>query len=119
MAIVVEEQRGGGAGSGGSIISFVTWLSILGAIAAAVYYLFFAQPGQVDEIISKNFVPTEEIAGLKEKLDPDVVVNDPRFKDLQKFYTPSETGEFGTKLNPFLPLDIPVAPTPPAPPAKH
>ena len=40
MAIVVEEEKKGGMG----ILTILTWVLIIGAVAGSAYYLFFKQP---------------------------------------------------------------------------
>ncbi len=95
MAIVVEERKN----SGGGIVNFLIWLFILGSIASAVYYIFFASPGFVEVVAPHNFEATQEIAKIE--LNPREVLDDPRFQALQQYVTLPPIGAFG-RSNPFL-----------------
>lgn len=97
MAIVIEEEKK----SGGGLISFLTWLILIGVIGFATYYIFFKKPERVEVIIPANFENINEIS--TRKLDPEVIQNNEIFKSLVSHSTPPAEARVG-RANPFLPL---------------
>ena len=95
MAIVVEERKN----PAGGIVNFLIWLFILGSVASAVYYIFFASPELVEVVAPHGFQATEQVAKIE--LNPQEVLDDPRFQALQQRVTPPSLGAFG-RPNPFL-----------------
>ncbi len=107
MAIVVEEERSAGVSSG--IVSILVWLLILGIIAAAVYYVFFAEPEFITITAPEGFTATEMAS--RADIDPQAVIGDPRFTNLHDYITQPPAGSFG-RANPFLGFDMaPAAPS--------
>jgi len=104
MAIVVEEEQSRGVSSG--VVSILVWLLILGIIAAAVYYVFFAEPEFITITAPEDFAATEITA--RADIDPQAVLGDPRFTNLRDYVTPPPPGSFG-RSNPFLGFEPPAA----------
>lgn len=109
MAIVVEQEQSRGVSSG--VVSILVWLLILGIIAAAVYYVFFAEPEFIQIAPPDDFAATEQTANAE--IDPEAVLGDPRFTNLNDYITPPPPGAFG-RTNPFLGFDPASAPKTPA-----
>ncbi|HTY40077.1 MAG TPA: hypothetical protein VMC43_03245 [Candidatus Paceibacterota bacterium] len=109
MAIVIEEQRENGSNLG----SVLVWVGILIIIAAAVYYLFFAQPELIEVAAPSGFQATEQITKID--LNADDVVKSGSFAALQEHVTLPTNDQFG-RPNPFLAFPETVAP--PARPTK-
>jgi hypothetical protein len=106
MAIVVEEERQRGVSSG--VVSVLIWLLILGIIASAVYYIFFAEPELITITAPEGFTATEMTS--RADIDPQAVLGDPRFTGLHDYVTQPPPGSFG-RTNPFLGFDMaPAAP---------
>ncbi|MEY4731546.1 MAG: hypothetical protein RL681_492 [Candidatus Parcubacteria bacterium] len=110
MAIIVEEEQSRGVSSG--VVSILVWLLILGIIAVAVYYVFFAEPELITISSPEGFAATELTANAD--IDPQTVLGDPQFTNLHDYVTPIPPGSFG-RSNPFLgfePIVVPKASTP-------
>lgn len=105
MVIVVEEQK-----NKMSLVSILTWLTILGILAAATYYIFFKEPATVEYIAPVNLSTTKTLARIT--LDPNSILNDPSFKALKSYVTVPKVGNAG-RQNPFLPFEgFPITPAP-------
>src|SRR3989344_5104869 len=109
MAIVVEEEQSRGVSSG--VVSILIWLLVLGIIAAAVYYVFFAEPEFITISAPEDFTETEITA--RAEIDPQAVLGDPRFTNLNDYVTSPPPGSFG-RSNPFLGFEPATAPKTPA-----
>jgi len=97
MAIIVEEEKKSGASG---ILMIVTWLAIIGAIAGAVYYVFFAQPQLVGQIVAPaGFQNTQQLSKIN--LNPQDILQSPSFQALKQYITPLEPSTTG-RPNPFL-----------------
>lgn len=95
MAIVVEEEKKSGPG----IFGVLTLLLVIGAVAGAVYYVFFKQPDLVGQIAAPvNFKNTEQLSKIN--LNPKDVV-DSLGKTFKQYVTPVTPGAKG-RSNPFL-----------------
>ncbi|MBI5401516.1 hypothetical protein HZB05_01675 [Candidatus Wolfebacteria bacterium] len=98
MAIILEEEK-----------KKTNWGVILGLIlvvvfvGAAVYYLFFVNPAQVQVFISPKLKVLSDFKTIQ--FSPDDLLNNPTFKALQppsqEFLIPAP--ELRGKANPFLP----------------
>ncbi len=94
MAIIIEEEK-----------RRINWFPLILAVSlfvmvvSLVYYLFFAPTPLVEKIISQNIQTLKELSGIK--LNPEEVVNNPKFQVLRQYVNPVETGSPG-KNNPFL-----------------
>lgn len=97
MAIIVEEEKR----KGGGFVGFLTWLVLIGVIAFAAYYIFFKKPEVVDVVIPANFENISQISA--QKLEPEVIQENPVFKSLESHTTPPSSARVG-RVNPFLPL---------------
>lgn len=94
MAIVIEEEK-----TNISIVGILTWLAVLFIIAAAVYYIFFAQPQLVEIAAPASLQNINPIAKIN--LNPEEVVNSPGFRLLVQYITPPAVGNVGRE-NPFV-----------------
>ena len=94
MVIVVEEQK-----NGASILSIVTWLTIIGILGAATYYIFFKQPDIIQFAAPANLGATQQIAKIN--LDANSILNNPSFKSLKTYIALPKAGNAG-RQNPFL-----------------
>ncbi len=95
MAIVVEEEKKSGAG----ILSIITWLLVIGAVAGTAYYLFFKQPELVGQIAAPtSFKNTEQLSKIN--LNPKDVV-DSLSQSFRQYATPLAPVSKG-RPNPFL-----------------
>ncbi len=95
MAIVVEEEKKGGMG----ILTILTWVLIIGAVAGSAYYLFFKQPELVGQIAAPtSFKNTEQLSKLN--VSPKDVV-DSLSKSFRQYVTPLSPANKG-RSNPFL-----------------
>ena len=97
MAIVVEEGE-----KKTNLFTIVGWLVFLGIIAAAVYYVFFAQP-QLVVIPSTGTIGT--IAPVTQAaVDPDTVIQNSTFQTLRSTITlPTPQGPASVgRADPFI-----------------
>ena len=94
MAIVVEEEQ-----NKGSIMGVLMWSIIVIAVLLAVYYIFFKKPEIVERATPARFANIEQL--LKERIEPDEVLGNPRFKSLQPYIAPLAP-QGGGRDNPFL-----------------
>lgn len=94
MAIVIQEEK-----------RKINWfalgviLLVTATIAAAIYYLFFIKPPLIEKVAPLKLQSIKEISSIK--LDPEAVINNPRFQILKQYVGPIEIGQFG-KSNPFV-----------------
>lgn len=75
MAIIVEENK-----KKSNVLGIVGWLVFLAIIAAAIYYVFFAQPELVPIPAAGNLGTIAPITQLS--LQPETVVQGPAFQAL-------------------------------------
>lgn len=97
MAIIVEEGK-----KKTNILGFAAWLVFLVIVAAAVYYIFFAQPQIVALPTTGTLNTIAPIADLS--LDPQAVVGGAAFQTLHATITePSPSGPVGVgRPDPFI-----------------
>ena len=98
MAIIVEEEK-----SSINLIRLVGWLVVLGVIAAAAYYIFFAAPGIVKVTPPASFESISPAAQFT--LQPEDVLNSPAFQALKAPPFPLPTAQGPAQVgrtNPFL-----------------
>ncbi|MEK7496228.1 MAG: hypothetical protein AAB698_00815 [Patescibacteria group bacterium] len=94
MAIVIQEER-----------KKINWFALsvillmVATIVAAIYYLFFIKPPLIEKVAPLKLQSIKEISSIK--LDPEAVVNNPRFQILKQYAPPIEIGPVG-KSNPFV-----------------
>ncbi len=94
MAIVVETKR-----NRGGVIAFVIWLLLITIVVAGAYYVFFKKPELISVPTPEGFEEAQRISKIR--LNPQEVLDNPKFKSLRSYITPSEATAFG-KANPFL-----------------
>jgi hypothetical protein len=81
MAIIVEE----GEKNNGKILSAIGWLIFFGIVAAAAYYVFFAQP---ELVVLPSAGSLSTIAPITQlALHPDAVIQNPAFQVLNSNIT--------------------------------
>jgi len=96
MAILVEEEK-----------KSVNWIGIAAALIIVVivffagYYVFFKDPGVIDQIIPRDLQNVSQLT--KTNINPKDVVGLPVFKTLQDFTTPLSLPQTG-RDNPFKPF---------------
>jgi len=94
MAIIVEEEK-----RRTNLFSLILGTSLFVAIIVLVYYLFFAPTPLMEKVISSNTQTLKELSGIR--LQPEEVINNPKFQILRQYVNPIDTGMPG-KNNPFL-----------------
>lgn len=95
MAIVIEEEKSGN----GASFAVIFWILILVVILVGLYYVFFKKPELIQIAPPADLSKTVDLSKIE--LNPEQVINNPNFKDLKNFITPSEPKDFG-RTNPFL-----------------
>lgn len=98
MAIIVEEEK-----NGVNLVRLLGWLGVLGVIASAVYYVFFAAPELISIKPPENFTNITPIAAIT--LHPENVLNSQTFNALKPppFPLPTAKGPAGVgRANPFV-----------------
>lgn len=94
MAIVVESKK-----NQGGVIAFIIWLLLIIIVVAGAYYVFFKKPEIISLPAPAGFEETQRISKIR--LNPQEVLDNPKFKSLRSYITPSGATTFG-KSNPFL-----------------
>jgi uncharacterized protein (DUF58 family) len=94
MAIVVEER-----GQGTGLVSVLIWLLLLAVVALGFYFVFFKKPELIDIARPPGYETVEQISRIS--LDPESVVQNPKFRALKAHLTPSEAQTSG-RTNPFM-----------------
>ena len=96
MAIVIEEEKTGG---GVGVLSIITWIVVVGAVAGVAYFIFFKKPELIGQISTPaNFKNTEQLSKIS--LNPKEVV-DGLSKTFKQYTAPAGLGAKG-RSNPFL-----------------
>ncbi len=97
MAIIVDEEQ-----KKGNVFGIIGWLVFLATAAAAVYYVFFAQPELVTIPASGNLGTIAPIAQMA--LHPETVIQSPAFQALKSTIAlPSPSGPAGVdRPDPFV-----------------
>ena len=96
MAIIIEEEKRKINWFAAALI-----LLLVTIIGAAIYYLFFASIPLIERVTSPRLQSLQELSSIK--LEPEAIINDPRFQILKQYVNPIEiqTNSIG-KTNPFL-----------------
>lgn len=94
MAIVVESKK-----DAGGAIAFLIWFLLIIVIVAGTYYVFFKKPELISIPTPEGFEETQRISKIR--LNPQEVLDNPKFKSLRSYVTLSEAVSSG-KANPFL-----------------
>lgn len=94
MAIIVEEEK-----KRINWFSLILWASLIGITISMIYYLFFAPTPLIGKVVSQNTQTLKDLSGIK--LNPEEVINNPKFQILRQYINPVEAGSPG-KSNPFL-----------------
>ncbi|MDO8504319.1 MAG: hypothetical protein Q7S36_00500 [Candidatus Liptonbacteria bacterium] len=100
MAIIIPEEAKSGAG----ILSIITWLVVVGAVAGTAYFIFFKKPELVGQIVAPaSFKKTEQLSKID--LNPQAVVGS-LSKSFRQYIAPLTPGVKG-RANPFIDLSSP------------
>lgn len=94
MAIIIEEEKRKINWFALSVIVLIT-----ATIVGAIYYLFFVQPSLIEKVAPPKLQSIKELSKIK--LDPETIINNPRFQILKQYGNPIEIGQVG-KSNPFI-----------------
>lgn len=94
MAIVIQEEK-----RNINWFALVVFILIIAAIVGAIYYLFFLQPSLIEKLAPPQLQSIKELAKIK--LNPEEIVNNPRYQILKMYVNPIEIGPMG-KNNPFI-----------------
>lgn len=97
MALVFESQK-----RRINWFALIAGLFLIGFLAAAAYYLFFAPVPKIQAIIPVVLEETNLLSEL-EFIDPTTILNNPNFRRLKQHVQPPGAGTFG-RTNPFLPF---------------
>ena len=97
MVVIVEEEKVNRV----SPINLILWGAILLIIVVSVYYIFFRRPASVEVQVPEYLQSTQQIFRLK--LNPNSILNDPKFQLRQEYIPPPVPGNLGRE-NPFDPL---------------
>jgi flagellar basal body-associated protein FliL len=93
MAIVVESRK-----NRGGIVAVVIWFVLIIVVAAGAYYVFFKKPELIPVSPPPGFEEAQKVSKIR--LNPEEVLDNPKFKSLRSYITPSRATVFG-KVNPF------------------
>jgi len=96
MAILVEEQQ-----RRTNWITIVSVIVIVSLLFAVAYYVFFKNPGTVDQIVAPNLATVGQLS--KVNVNPQEVIDLPSFRILNDFSAPLVIPSAG-RNNPFRPL---------------
>ncbi len=94
MAIIIEQEK-----------RKINWFAlsviilIIAVIVGGTYYLFFTSTPFVERVAPPRLQSLEELSNIR--LQPEAIINDPKFQILKQYINPIETGQTG-KTNPFL-----------------
>jgi hypothetical protein len=94
MAIVVENRR-----NRGGVVAFAVWFVLIVIVVAGAYYVFFKKPELIPVAAPAGFEEAQRISKIR--LNPQEVLDNPKFRALRSYITPSRAASFG-KANPFL-----------------
>jgi membrane peptidoglycan carboxypeptidase len=84
----------------GRLGKFITFIVVLGIIAASAYALFFAPTPVFDYIASPELERNRQLSTFN--LDPEDIINREDFRALRRFDVNLQSGSFG-KANPLTP----------------
>lgn len=94
MAIIIEEEK-----------RKINWFAlaviilIIATIIVATYYLFFAPTPLIERVVPAPLQSLQELSNIR--LQPETIVNNPKFQILKRYVNPIEIGSVG-KSNPFV-----------------
>ena len=98
MAIIVEEEK-----NRVNLMKLLGWLAILGVVAVAIYYIFFAAP---ELVVIQPPAGFQNIAPIsKANIHPEDVLNNTKYTSLKAPPFPLPTPQGPTSLgrqNPFI-----------------
>lgn len=97
MAIIIEEEKGEKL----PLATFITWGAILAAVLVAVFYIF--RRPEVSDVNVPPELQRTRLISEQIKIDPDAILNNPKFRLRKRFVEPPQAGNLG-KANPFIPL---------------
>lgn len=96
MAIIIQEEK-----------KQINWFALgvivlmMAIVFTTIYYLFFIQPSLIEKAVPLQLQSIKELSKIK--LDPEAIVNNPRFQILKQYVNPIEIGQVGNN-NPFAPF---------------
>lgn len=96
MAILVQEER-----KKTNWVGIISIIFIIAFLFAVGYYIFFKNPGVVDQVVSPNLASVSQLS--QTKINPKDVVDLPAFKILTDFSAPLTLPQAG-RGNPFKPF---------------
>lgn len=94
MAIIIEGEK-----------RRINWFAlaivvlVVLVISTATYYLFFASTPLIEKVVPSSVQSLQVLSSIK--LQPELIINDPKFQILKQYVGPVEVGTTG-KSNPFL-----------------
>jgi len=94
MAILIEEEK-----RKINWFALVIVVLIIAAIIGATYYLFFSPTPLIEKVVPSSVQSLQVLSNIK--LQPELIINNPKFQVLKTYINPIETGAVG-KNNPFL-----------------
>ncbi len=94
MAIIIEGEKRKINWFASAIVVLVVF-----SIATATYYLFFASTPLIEKVVPSSVQSLQVISSIK--LQPELIINDPKFQILKQYVNPVGVGAIG-KSNPFL-----------------
>ena len=94
MAIVIQEEKRKINWFGLGVVFLITATAF-----TLIYYLFFVKPPLIEKVAPPKLQSIKELSSIK--LDPNAVINDPRFQTLKIYANQIEIGQVG-KANPFM-----------------
>ena len=94
MAIIVEEEK-----RKINWFALILAVSLAGIVISLAYYLFFAPTPLIGKAVSQNTQTLKDLSDIK--LNPEEVINNPKFQILRQYINPVEAG-LPVKNNPFL-----------------
>jgi len=94
MAIIIEEEK-----RKINWFALVIVVLIIATIVGATYYLFFAPTPLIEKVVPSSIQSLQILSNIK--LQPELIINNPKFEVLKTYINPVEIGATG-KSNPFL-----------------
>ena len=94
MAILIEEEK-----RRINWFALVTVVLVVATIIGATYYLFFAPVPLIEKVVPSSVQSLQALSNIK--LQPELIINNPKFQVLKTYINPIEIGSVG-KNNPFL-----------------
>jgi len=94
MAIIIEEEK-----RKINLFALAVVALVIITIVGGTYYLFFAPTPLIEKVTPSSVKSLEALSNIK--LQPELIINNPKFQILKTYINQLETGTAG-KNNPFL-----------------